>query len=134
MLGEAKFYSLTYRLFKLPEGRLETLCEDYGQYAVYKGTIDGHPNAYSLDDHHRLEKGKPLLVCGNTASMLGETWLGKHRRRGGQVDALRPLRLRAEPGGGAGGARGGFVLLSRETEGRDSPKGDEGERRAQVEK
>ena len=27
LLGEAKFYSLTYRLFKLPAGRLETLCE-----------------------------------------------------------------------------------------------------------
>ena len=78
LLGEAKFYSLTYRLFKLPPGRLETLCEDYGQYAVYKGTISGHPNAYSLDDHHRIEKNKPFLVCGNTASMLGETWLGKH--------------------------------------------------------
>lgn len=48
------------------------------------------------------------------------------RRRGGPVDALRTLRLRAEPGGGAGGARGGVVLLRRETEGRDGP--DEGER------
>ena len=78
LLGEAKFYSLTYRLFKLPPGRLETLCEDYGQYAVYKGTIEGNKNAYVLDDHHRLEKNKPFLVCGNTAAMLGETWLGKH--------------------------------------------------------
>ena len=78
LLGEATFYSLTYRLFKLPPGRLETLCEDYGQYAVYKGTIEGNKHAYSLDDHHRLEKNKPFLVCGNTASMLGETWLGKH--------------------------------------------------------
>ena len=78
LLGEAKFYSLTYRLFKLPDGRLETLCEDYGQFAVYKGTIEGNTHAYSLDDHHRLETGKPFLVCGNTASMLGETWLGKH--------------------------------------------------------
>jgi SAM-dependent methyltransferase len=77
-LGEAKFYSLTYRLFKLPEGRLESLCEDYGQYAVYKGTIEGNPHAYALDDHHRLETNKPFLVCGNTASMLSETWLGKH--------------------------------------------------------
>ena len=32
----------------LPAGRLETLCEEYGQYAIYKGTITGHPNAYSL--------------------------------------------------------------------------------------
>ena len=78
VLGEAKFYSITYRLFKLPEGRLESLCEDYGQYAVYKGTIPGAPHAYSLDDHHRLERNKPFLVCGNTAAMLQETWLGKH--------------------------------------------------------
>ena len=40
-LGEAKFYSVTYRLFKMPEGMLETKCEDYGQVAVYKGTIPG---------------------------------------------------------------------------------------------
>jgi arsenite methyltransferase len=78
LLGEAKFYSLTYRLFKLPPGRLETLCEDYGQFAYYNGTLEGSPNAYSLDDHHRFEKNKPMLVCGNTASMVGETWLGKH--------------------------------------------------------
>mmetsp|Transcript_19752 Transcript_19752/g.64214 ORF Transcript_19752/g.64214 Transcript_19752/m.64214 type:complete len:401 (+) Transcript_19752:26-1228(+) len=78
VVGEAKFYSITYRLFKLPPGRLETLCEDYGQVAVYKGTIEGHPHAYSLDDHHRFEKAKPMLVCGNTASMVGESWLAPH--------------------------------------------------------
>lgn len=75
--GEAKFYSITYRCFKLP-GRLETLCEDYGQYAVYKGTIPTHPNSYVLDDHHKFETGKPMLVCGNTGSMVGESWLAPH--------------------------------------------------------
>eukprot|EP01061_Rhynchopus_euleeides_P011160 TRINITY_DN20726_c0_g2_i1.p1 TRINITY_DN20726_c0_g2~~TRINITY_DN20726_c0_g2_i1.p1 ORF type:complete len:398 (+),score=201.56 TRINITY_DN20726_c0_g2_i1:75-1196(+) len=78
--GEARFYSITYRLFKLP-GMLETKCEDYGQYAVYKGSIVGHPNSYVLDDHHKLEKNKPFLVCGNTAAMLGEdgvSWLAPH--------------------------------------------------------
>ena len=78
LLGEAKFYSITYRLFKLPPGCLETLCEDYGQYAVYNGGLPGAPNAYQLDDHHRFEKNKPMLVCGNTGSMVGETWLGKY--------------------------------------------------------
>lgn len=80
LVGEAKFYSITYRLFKLP-GMLETLCEDYGQFAVYKGTIPGSENAYVLDDHHRIEKKKPFLVCGNTAAMLGEngtSWLSPH--------------------------------------------------------
>ena len=78
--GNAKFYSLTYRLFKLP-GLMETLCEDYGQVATYKGTLPGHAHNYALDDHHLFETGKPMLVCGNTAAMVGEngvSWLSKH--------------------------------------------------------
>lgn len=65
------------RLFKLP-GLLETPCEDYGQVAVYKGTIPGHKHAYELDDHHRFITNKPMLVCGSTAAMVGDSWLGKH--------------------------------------------------------
>eukprot|EP00210_Caulerpa_lentillifera_P001291 g1244.t1 len=78
--GEANFYSITYRLFKIP-GLMETMCEDYGQIATYKGTIPGHENAYQLDEHFRFEKGKPMAVCGNTAAMLGEkgiSWLAPH--------------------------------------------------------
>jgi len=33
IVGEAQFYSITYRLFKLP-GLLETECEDYGQVSL----------------------------------------------------------------------------------------------------
>eukprot|EP00659_Diplonema_papillatum_P022946 gene22946-35172_t len=78
LVGNAKFYSIMYRLFKLP-GVLETRCEDYGQFAVYKGTIPGHQHSYKLDDHHVLVTGKPFLVCGNTAAMLGgKSWLAKH--------------------------------------------------------
>eukprot|EP00899_Mesostigma_viride_P027361 jgi/Mesvir1/780/Mv17379-RA.1 len=77
LLGEAKFFSITYRLFKLP-GLLETLCEDYGQVAYYLGTIPGHKFKYALDDHHVLEKGRPMLVCGNSAAMLENSWLRPH--------------------------------------------------------
>ncbi|KAG2488760.1 hypothetical protein HYH03_012758 [Edaphochlamys debaryana] len=77
LVGEARFFSITYRLFKVP-GQIEDLCEDYGQVAVYTGTIPGHPHAYDLDDHHRFVTNKPMLVCGNTASMVGETWLGSY--------------------------------------------------------
>lgn len=35
LVGNAKFYSITYRLFKLP-GLLEPTQEDYGQSATYK--------------------------------------------------------------------------------------------------
>ena len=35
LLGNIEFFSITYRLFKLP-GLLEPQCEDYGQIAIYK--------------------------------------------------------------------------------------------------
>ena len=41
--------------------------------AYYNGGIEGMPHVFDLDDHHRFEKDKPLLVCSNTASMLMET-------------------------------------------------------------
>ena len=71
LLGFASFWSMTVRAFKLDD--LEDICEDYGQVAYYLGTIPGHPHYFDLDDHHRFFTGKPLLVCGNTASMLLNT-------------------------------------------------------------
>lgn len=76
LLGETRFFSISYRLFKIKD--LEPYCEDYGQFAVYKGTINGMESCYILDNHHKFEKNKPKLVCGNTASMLKESWLGTH--------------------------------------------------------
>lgn len=46
-----------------------------------QGTIEGHKQEYKLDQGHTFEKGKPALVCGNTAAMLGEdghSWLAPH--------------------------------------------------------
>jgi len=76
ILGNAKFYSITYRLFKHKE--MEDKCEDFGQVAIYKGTLGEHPDFYDLDDHHRFITNKPMLVCGNTANMVGGTWLKPH--------------------------------------------------------
>ena len=70
-LGEAKFFSATYRLFKL--AGLETACEDYGQAVIYKGGLEEEPNAFVLDGHHLIERGKVFPVCGNTWRMLAET-------------------------------------------------------------
>ena len=75
-VGFAQFYSMTYRLFKLPQ--LEDACEDYGQMAVYQGTIKETPHQFVLDNHHLFIKGKPLAVCSNTAFMLSDTRLQKH--------------------------------------------------------
>ena len=70
-LGFATFSSRTVRAFKLAD--LEDICEDYGQVAYYNGSISGYPHFFDLDDHHRFITGKPMLVCGNTASMLTNT-------------------------------------------------------------
>mmetsp|Transcript_3375 Transcript_3375/g.4883 ORF Transcript_3375/g.4883 Transcript_3375/m.4883 type:complete len:378 (+) Transcript_3375:75-1208(+) len=74
-LGSIKFYSATYRLFKLD---FEPACEDYGQAVVYKGTIGQHADSWKLDDHHEMETGKVFLVCGNTWRMLKNTRFASH--------------------------------------------------------
>jgi len=75
-VGMIDFYSMTIRAFKLAS--MEDICEDYGQVAVYQGTIPNHPHYFDLDDHHRFITGKPMLVCGNTAAMVQETRFSKH--------------------------------------------------------
>ena len=77
-VGAAGFYSMTVRAFKL--NSLEDKCEDYGQIATYLGAIKNEPNSFVLDDHHKFITGKPMLVCGNTASMVSETRLKRHFR------------------------------------------------------
>jgi arsenite methyltransferase len=76
-VGMLKFSSVTVRAFKLA---LEDRCEDYGQVAFYLGTAAAHPHAFLLDDHHLLETGKPMTVCGNTADMLKLTRYAPHFR------------------------------------------------------
>jgi arsenite methyltransferase len=74
-IGMVRFRSRTIRAFKLD---LEDRCEDYGQVASYRGTVAALPHAFELDDHHRLETGRPMLVCGNTADMLAGTRYAPH--------------------------------------------------------
>lgn len=75
-VGPLRFYSATYRLFKLEN--LEPACEDYGQSVIYKGTIPGSENHFLLDCHHRIETGKNFPVCGNSYRMLRETRFAEH--------------------------------------------------------
>ena len=75
VLGMIDFYSVTVRAFNLD---FEDICEDYGQTAVYRGTVPENPHYFDLDDHHRFIAGKPMLICGNTAAMLQDTRFGPH--------------------------------------------------------
>ncbi|MCB0389885.1 MAG: methyltransferase domain-containing protein [Bdellovibrionales bacterium] len=71
-----EFYSVTYRLFKLPQ--LEPHCEDYGQAIIYRGGITEQEKIFKLDDHHVFHKGKVATVCGNTYYMLYSTRFKNH--------------------------------------------------------
>lgn len=75
-LGNARFFSATYRLFKL-DG-LEPACEDYGQAVIYKGSIADAPHHLLLDKHHLIETGRIFPVCGNTWRMLKDTRFATH--------------------------------------------------------
>lgn len=65
------------RLFKLPD-LLEPFCEDYGQTATYKGSIISQSSSYALDAFHTFKAGDTVAVCGNIATMLGQSWLAPH--------------------------------------------------------
>ena len=107
-VGMVDFYSITVRAFKL--NNLEDICEDYGQVALYRGTIPGYPHAFELDDRHRFITGKPMLVCGNTASMLSETRFAEHFKVSGDRSVhygpfdCAPAYVKHESEGETGGA------------------------------
>ena len=63
---------------KISKGKL-LLKTSWGQ--LLQGSIEGHEGEYTLDRGHTFIAGKPGLVCGNTAAMLGEdglSWLAPH--------------------------------------------------------
>ncbi|MFH1716597.1 MAG: methyltransferase domain-containing protein [Planctomycetota bacterium] len=70
-VGDAKFYSITYRLWKI-QG-LEQTHEDYGHAATYTGQVPESPSVFELDESNVFYKGKPERICGNTALMLGKS-------------------------------------------------------------
>jgi arsenite methyltransferase len=69
-----RFFSLTLRAFKF-ETMLDRRCEDYGQFAIYRGNCPAQPARFILDAYHVFEAGRPTAVCRNTARMLSETRL-----------------------------------------------------------
>lgn len=101
-VGMVAFTAITVRAFRMP---LEDRCEDYGQVATYRGTIDQNPHAFVLDDHHRFETGRPMLVCGNTFDMLARSRYARYfdlagdtRVHFGLFDCAAPLAASAAAG------------------------------------
>ncbi|MCP4482382.1 MAG: radical SAM/Cys-rich domain protein [bacterium] len=73
LVGDTKFYSVTYRLWKLKG--LEGSWEDYGQVATFKG--DKSKDFFTLDGAHIFAKNVPIPVSGNTVQMIQGTRFSK---------------------------------------------------------
>ncbi len=106
-LGNARFFSATYRLFNI-DG-LEPACEDYGQAVIYRGGIAHAEGTFALDGHHEIEKGRTFPVCGNTFRMLRESrfaahfdFIGDFSRHFGIFPGCGTAMPYAEDGGTAG--------------------------------
>lgn len=77
LVGNINFTSRTVRAMKIPDF-MEDICEQYGQFATYRGGIEGSEHYFDLDDHHRFYKDFPLSVCGNSCAMVQETRFKKY--------------------------------------------------------
>ena len=77
LIGNIQYSSRTIRAFKIPD-KVEDICEQYGQTAIYRGGIPGCENYFDLDDHHRFYKDLRLDVCGNSCSYVQDTRFGKY--------------------------------------------------------
>jgi arsenite methyltransferase len=75
-VGNIKFYSITYRLFKIKD--LENECEDYGHEVTYKGTLRESEEAFKLDNGHIFKKCEKVKICGNSYRMLKDTRFKEH--------------------------------------------------------
>lgn len=72
LTGNIQFTPRTVRAMKIPD-LIEDICEQYGQFATYRGGIEDSPHYFDLDDHHRFYKDLPLAVCGNSCAMVQNT-------------------------------------------------------------
>jgi SAM-dependent methyltransferase len=75
-LGGVTFWAFTFRLFKIAD--LEDGEEDYGQSALYHGTIPGCAHRFCLDADNCFEAGRAAGVGGNTARMLETSRFASH--------------------------------------------------------
>lgn len=75
-LGDIKFTSVTYRLFKAEN--IEPQGQNYQLYAVYQGSIAEYKNSFNLDQHTVFITGEKTLIDSNTWQILQQSRLHAH--------------------------------------------------------
>lgn len=83
VLEGVRFHSQIRRAFKLD---LDPRPQDYGQTAIYRGTLDGHPQSLEFDANRTFDAGDPVRVSRNTADILSNSRFADH------FDVSDPLR------------------------------------------
>jgi ubiquinone/menaquinone biosynthesis C-methylase UbiE len=82
-LGDIKFFSITYRLFKNED--LELGEENFNLSVKYLGDIDETGDEFLFDDKTTFKKGENYLVSGNTFNILkGSRYKGNFEFIGNQ--------------------------------------------------
>ncbi|KAJ2403059.1 hypothetical protein GGI23_000244 [Coemansia sp. RSA 2559] len=74
LVGDTQYYSVTYRLFKLPASAGAAAAK----MAVYRGSVAGCEDKYVLDIHSSFAAGVPTPVDAETAAVLERSWLARH--------------------------------------------------------
>jgi arsenite methyltransferase len=75
-LGDIKFTSVTYRLFKAEN--IEAQGQNYQLNVIYKGTIAEHKTSFNLDQETQFISGIARVVDSNTWHILKQSRLSEH--------------------------------------------------------
>ena len=73
VLGDAKFCSATYRLFKLPEKPKKV----GGGKIIYNGEIPGHEESFQFDHKTELTSGNPACLSGEVLTVISNSRLSE---------------------------------------------------------
>lgn len=76
LVGDIQFYSCTVRAFKCSD--LEDREENYGQSAIYLGTMPENKRYMDFDENLRFVKNRPVGISGNVASILQASRFSKY--------------------------------------------------------
>ncbi len=75
-VGDIKFTSVTYRLFKAID--VEAQGQDYAQQLTYLGTIAEHQDEFIFDKDFVFKKDLATSVCGNTYQFIKQSRFACH--------------------------------------------------------
>jgi arsenite methyltransferase len=78
LVGEARFFSITYRLFKLEDEAGQGGGVEQDVAVSYSGTIEGMEAAYALDLDTKLVQGEAVRVDAASAAIIQGAWLKRH--------------------------------------------------------